>query len=124
MVRSAIYQFEAEIRDTQDHASTDDPDADAEFTVNTDSLHPNTTYNYDSFVVYVEDTHDNEVTTTIQSTAGPDADWSMSVDEGTVSGTGKQAIAEQMGRVRVVLSASTAPTSGSVTVSVHALGRE
>lgn len=127
MVRSETRVFECEVRDTQSHASTDDPSGDDQYTVVEDSLHPNTMDNYDKITVYVDDTHDNTFDTTIQTTAENDTDWSAAINEGTASGgsNAKFTIDGPVGRLRLSFSAAgTAPTSGRCRVTVLCLGRK
>lgn len=127
MTRSETRIFECEVRDTQSHTSDEDPNADAEFTVNTDSLHPNTMDNYDHITVYVDDTHDNTFDITVQTTAEDDTDWSAVIDEGTASGgtNSKFELQGPVGRARLSFTAAgTAPNSGRCRVTFQCLGRD
>lgn len=118
-------RFEAEIRDTQTHLSTDDPSGDADYTVNLDELHPNDRLDaFESITVYVDDTHNNPVDTTVQSVAAGDTDYSAPVAAGTANGSDRLTLDGPVGRVQLSLTASTAPTAGRVRVTIHAVGPE
>lgn len=127
MVRSDTLVFEAEVRDAQQHYSTDDPSNDAQYTVTENTLHPATLTNYDRLTVYVDDTHDNTFDISIETTAAEDTDWSAAISEATASGgtNSKFELTGPVGRLRVLMATpGTAPTSGRTRVTVHAIGRE
>lgn len=127
MVRRETKVFEAQIRDTAQHYSTDDPSGDDQFTVATDTLHPHTLDSYERIAVYVDDTHDNTFDTTIQSTTEADRDWTAGIDETTLTGgtNAKASIDGPVGRLRLAFGApGTAPTDGRIRVTVLCLGQE
>lgn len=131
MSRETTRVFECEIRDTQSHFSTDDPSADAQFTVVADTLHPGDRFDtFDEITAYIEDDHDQSFDVVIHSTAADDTDFSGEVTEATTTvggATAKHTIAGPLGRVRLEYQAgalASAPTAGSCRVTFHALGRE
>lgn len=126
MARTYIY--ECEIRDLQDHHSTDDPSNDADFTevVNTLHLpHDNDLTGDKKVAVYVHDDHDQSFDMTLESAPAGSDDWSQATGEQTVTLGGastRLTLDGPLGRVRLYFtsgSLSTAPTAGSCRVTIY-----
>lgn len=137
MTRDKQTTFEVQIRDTQAHTS-DTVAGDADVSIVEDDHHNQESDNnatdsrfrlYDEFAVYVEDDHNEAFDVTIESTAHDDTDYSGAVDENTVTlasgeAAGNARIQGLVGRLRFSTTApSAAPTSGSLRITVQALGR-
>lgn len=121
--------FEAEIRDTQEHHSDDDPSNDADYTVVTDELHTNLLRKYDRVRVYVDDDHDASYDVEILHTWKDDTDFSGEITATTLSMSSGQdsATATIDGpihhvRFRFATGAlASAPTQGSVSIMVDGI---
>lgn len=122
------YTYECEIRDLQDHYSTDDPANDADFTEVVNTLHQpreNDLTTADRVSVYVHDDHDQSFDMALQSTPGADGDYTDTVGEQTVTlgGTDTRFTVDgPLGNLRLYFqsgSLSTAPASGSCRVTIR-----
>lgn len=123
---ASAHVFECQIRDTEQHYSTDDPAGDDQYTVVEDTLHSpreNDLRDADAITIYVDDTHDNTFTIGVETTAADDDDWTGVVQAASADGqdNARHSVAGPAGKLRCRFDAAgTAPTSGRCRVVVYA----
>lgn len=123
------YSYEAEIRDTESHVSTEESPG---VTVLTDEIGDADFTPYERFRVYVLDTHDRayEVSVEGRGIEDSDTDWTGAAQHGdTISADGNGEFVDStsfdgpVGDLRMAMTAaSTAATTGSLRVTIEAMG--
>jgi len=128
MVRKSTHVFKAEIRDSDDHYSDDDG-SDPEFNIIQDDF-PASWTSMDAIRVYVRDDHNQAIDVDVEHTGPGDTEYeavssnkTISIESGKDGGTAY--LDGPVGNMRFrFYGIASAPTEGSITVTVLGLGRE